>query len=290
LRYRMLVSDIDGTLLNSKGELTPDVVEAIREAHEQGILVTLATGRHLRGVLPLVEQIGVGVPVILGNGAVIVDPLKKETLLHKPLSQVTTQAILDVIRKHDLWASLFRHTWEGVDTYYDRDPGFDEAYLFVHKDNPAVAQQVEDLRAFVHQEPIKVLLVERPEKVRALVEDLKRLDYAFNMVVSDHDFPDYTFLEMFDHTSTKAAGISHLAEMFKLRPEEIVAVGDNVNDIEMVEYAGLGVAMGNAAPLLKEKADWVTRSNDEDGVAYLIREKLLGGTDSRSSKVSVVEG
>ena len=275
MTYKMLVSDIDGTLLNSQGQLTPAVIGAIREAHEQGIIVTLATGRHLRGVKQIVQRIGVSVPVILGNGAVIVDPYKGETLLHRPLAPETTAAILDVIAKHGLWSSLFFHRAEGVDTLYDRDPGFAEAYLFIHKDQPDVAQQVEDLKAFAAQHPIKVLLLDTPNKVHSLAEDLSKLEHPFSMVVTDHDFPDYTFLECFAPALSKATGIEHLTKLFGLSPEQVVAVGDNVNDMEMIDYAGLGVAMGNATAELKRRADFVTKTNDQDGVAYLIREKML---------------
>ncbi len=273
MRYKMLVCDIDGTLLNSKSQLSEEVIAAVQEAYRQGVIVTLATGRQLRGVLEIVEQLGVSVPVILGNGVVIADPAKQETLLHRPLSEETTHRILDVIGSHGMWSSVFAHTFEGVDTYYDIDPGFDEAYIFIHKDS-GFAQQVEDLKTATGA-PIKVLLVDRPEKVNALVEDLRKLDVPFNMVISTHDFPDYTFLEMFHHESTKASGIEHLAAMFDIEREQIVAVGDNVNDLEMIEYAGLGVAMGNAAQPVKERADLITKSNDEHGVAHLIREYIL---------------
>src|SRR4051812_30582901 len=109
MRYKMLVCDIDGTLLNSQSKLTEGVKAAIREAHEAGVVITLATGRQLRGVLPLVEELGVNVPVVLANGAVIADPLQKKTLLHKPLPWKTAHAVLDVIKKHGVWSSVWTH-------------------------------------------------------------------------------------------------------------------------------------------------------------------------------------
>lgn len=275
MNYKMIVSDIDGTLLNSQGHLTEGVKSAVRKLHAEGVIVTLATGRNLRGVLPLVEELGLNVPVILGNGTVIVDPLKKETLLHRPLPVDTAHKILDVIAGHGLWSSIFVHTFEGIDTYYDRDPGFDAAYLFVNRD-PSISRQVEDFRQLTGVDPLKVLLIDRPEKVNPLIEDLKKIDdHKFSMFVSTYDFPGYTFLEMFDHASSKAAGIDHLAKQFGIAAEEVVAVGDNLNDMEMIEYAGLGVAMGQGVEELKRAADWTTRSNDEDGVAHLIHERIL---------------
>lgn len=274
MTIKMLICDIDGTLLNSKGELTPGVIAAVQEAHQKGLIVTLATGRHLRGVVPIVEKLGVNVPVILSNGAIIVDPMKQETMLHHTIDLETTHAILDVIKKHDLWSSLFFHEFAGIDTFYDRDPGFPEAYYFVQQD-PTITKLVPDLKEITHANPLKVLLLEKTEKVLPLVEDLRKLDYKFNMVVSGHDFPGYTFLELNPYGITKASGIVHLAKLLGLDQSEIAAVGDNVNDIEMIEHAGLGVAMGNAAQELKAKAALLTKSNDEDGVAYLIREHLL---------------
>lgn len=275
MEYRMLVSDIDGTLLNSKSELTTGTIQAIRDAYDNGIIVTLATGRQLRGVIDIVKQIGISVPVILGNGAVVVDPLEQKTLLHQTLDEETTRAIVEVIRAHGLWSSVFVHTFEGVDTYYDLDPGFDEAYIFIHKHIPEVVQQVESLKEVAHLHPIKVLLIDRTEKVMPLYEDLQKLPQAFNMVVSDHDWPGFTLLECFHHKTTKASGIRHVAEIFNIPAEQIVAVGDNTNDFEMIEFAGLGVAMGNAHAALKERADWITKTNEQDGVAHLIRSKML---------------
>jgi Cof subfamily protein (haloacid dehalogenase superfamily) len=278
MTFKMLVSDIDGTLLNSQGLLTVGVKRAVHKLHEQGVVVTLATGRNLRGVIPLVEELGVSVPVILGNGTVIVDLLKKETLLHRPLPLDTAHQILDVIRGHGLWSSVFVHTFEGIDTYYDRDPGFAEAYLFVNRD-PNVSKQVKDFREVAGVEPLKVLLIDRPEKVNPLIEDLRKIEgHKFNMVVSTYDFPGYTFLEMFDHASTKASAIDYLAKKLGITPAEVVAVGDNVNDIEMIRYAGFGVAMGQGPAEVKAAADWTTKSNDEDGVAYLIYERILNCT------------
>lgn len=274
--YKLLVSDIDGTLLNSKGELTQGTIEAIRQAFDNGIIVTLATGRQLRGVLDVVQQIGISVPVILGNGVVVVDPLEQKTLLHQTLDEATTKAILDVIKAHGLWASVFVHTFEGIDTYYDQDPGFAEAYLFIHKQFPEVVQQVESLHDVAHLHPIKVLLIDKTEKVMPLYEDLQKLPNSFNMVISDHDWPGYTLLECFHYGSTKASGIQHVAEIFNIPAEQVVAVGDNTNDYEMIEFAGLGVAMGNAHATLKERANWITKTNDEDGVAHLIHTKILG--------------
>ncbi|MBL0386427.1 HAD family phosphatase [Tumebacillus sp. ITR2] len=275
MTYKMLISDIDGTLLNSKMELSQATIEAIREAYDQGIIVTLATGRQLRGVVDIVKQIGISVPVILGNGAVVVDPLEQKTLLHQTLDVETTDAILDVIAAHGLWSSVFVHTFEGVDTYYDQDPGFAEAYIFIHTHIPEVVQQVESLKDVAHLQPIKVLLIDKTEKILPLYDDLKKLPQNFNMVISDHDWPGFSLLECFHYGTTKASGIQHIAEVFNIAPEQIVAVGDNTNDWEMIEFAGLGVAMGNAHPSLKERADWITKTNDEDGVAYLIREKML---------------
>ncbi|HEU4964799.1 MAG TPA: Cof-type HAD-IIB family hydrolase [Bacilli bacterium] len=274
--YKMLVCDIDGTLLDSNSQLAPQVIEAIREAHKQGVVITLASGRPLRGVVPIARQLGVNVPVILGNGALIVDPLKQETLLHRGLDEATTHAILDVIAAHRQWAGVFTHAFEGIDTYYDRHPGHREALLFVNKD-PQVSQQVESLKQIAHLDPIKVLSIEKTESVKGLVQDLRSLaeERKFNFLSFDHDFPGFTFLECFEREATKARAIHHLARELGIAREQIVTVGDNLNDLEMVEYAGLGVAMGNAVPELRAKADWQTTTNDEYGVAHLIRERIL---------------
>jgi Cof subfamily protein (haloacid dehalogenase superfamily) len=274
-KYKMLVCDIDGTLLNSQSKLTERTKETLKRAAEKGIHITLATGRRLDNAVPIAEELGIDVPLILANGTVIVDALNKQTLLHKPLPNEVVRRILPLLKQTGIWTRLYRHSFEGIETYYDRHPEIPEAWLFTSED-PKRGQHLDYTHDTLDFDPVNIVVLDTEEKVIPVIEELRKelLNLPFNLLVH-HDFPGYLLLEVMHHECSKASGIVFLADRLGIQPEEIVVVGDNVNDLEMVEYAGLGVAMGNAVQELKEIADEIAPTNDEDGVAWLVEKYFI---------------
>jgi Cof subfamily protein (haloacid dehalogenase superfamily) len=268
--YKMLVCDIDGTLLNSLSKLTDRTKEALQKVSAKGIKVTLATGRRLDNAVPVAQKLGIHAPLILANGTVIVDVLNQKTLLHKPLPKQVVERLLPLLQKSNIWTRLYRHSFEGIETYYDRIPEIPEAWLFTSK-NPEKGQQLAYTHDSLDFDPVNIVVLDRQEKVDPIIEKIRQelIHAPFNLLVHN-DFPGYLLLEILHHECSKASGIDFLAKQFGIRRDEVIVVGDNVNDLEMVDYAGWGVAMGNAVEELKEIADEIAPTNDEDGVAWLV--------------------
>lgn len=273
--YKMLVCDIDGTLLNSRGELTQRTIHTLRQAAAKGAKITLATGRRLDNATPIAEQLGIDAPLILANGTVIVDALQRKTLLHHPLPKEVLQRLLPLLKETGVWTRLYRHAFDGAETYYDRDPDDPEAWLFASKD-PVRGQKRDYSPDTLDFDPVNIVVLDKQEKVEPLLDKLRKelIHLPFNLLVH-HDFPGRLLLEILHHQCSKASGIAYLADMFGIDRKEIIAVGDNVNDIEMIEYVGWGVAMGNAVEELKQVADEIAPSHDEDGVAWLAEKFFL---------------
>lgn len=267
-RYRMLALDLDGTLANSDKEITPPVRTAVHEAIAAGVQVVLASGRPLVGVAPVADVLGLdelGGYVLSNNGARVIEWRSKEVV-----------ANLTVPRRAVEEACAAAHEF-GFDTL-----AYDDAFLYSERpesrwvererfNNSSVAKRVDDLAAFVTWEPNKVMVVGDPDRLTVAKEALgSRLAGVADVFLSEP-----FFIEVVPPGVRKDTAIAKLAERHGIRREEVLAVGDGYNDIPMLDYAGLAVAMANSYPGVREHADWVAPSNDEDGVVDVVRRFLL---------------
>ncbi len=264
---------MDGTLLTSRGTISPVTLAALDRARAHGLSLTLATGRRLATVQPQVEELGLTLPLILQSGAQIVDPGSGEALYSNPLPREQVAAVVRAAVE------------EGVQPILYEDRAIAQHLLTgpVAHDSPAMGPY----------------LAARPELVRRLSYDaLAAVDGALQVAVIDN-LPvarrvaarlqvahcrvlvsysaglDAYFLEVFHETCSKGEALRHLTAMLDIPLDAVVAVGDNYNDDEMLRAAGLGVAMSNAEPEILAIADKIVPSNDDDGIAALINE-LLG--------------
>lgn len=261
--YRFLALDLDDTLLNDKGHISPRNSAAIRAAQARGVVVTLATGRMYRSARVFAEELGVVVPLITYNGALVKDNAGR-VYLDRPLPLTAARIALNVARKHDVHVNLFLDD----ELYVDRDDEWTERYRRSSGVNPHFVSDLEDV---LTRAPNKVLFIAEPERLQSLRPELTARLGSEARVTSSKP----TFLEIIHPEVSKRSGIEYLLAFFGIRPEEAVAVGDNYNDLEMIDLAGLGVAMGNAPPEVKAKADYITASNTEDGVAQVIEKFIL---------------
>jgi hypothetical protein len=263
LPYRFLALDLDDTLLNDKGHISPRNSAAIRAAQARGVVVTLATGRMYRSARVFAEELGVVVPLITYNGALVKDNAGR-VYLDRPLPLTAARIALNVARKHDVHVNLFLDD----ELYVDRDDEWTERYRRSSGVNPHFVSDLEDV---LTRAPNKVLFIAEPERLQSLRPELTARLGSEARVTSSKP----TFLEIIHPEVSKRSGIEYLLAFFGICPEEAVAVGDNYNDLEMIDLAGLGVAMGNAPPEVKAKADYITASNTEDGVAQVIEKFIL---------------
>lgn len=264
---RAFACDLDRTLIGDDARLRPRTLAAIARSRRAGIPVIVATGRMFRSVRPYLEEAGIDDPVVCYQGAAVVDPLDGTFLLHEPLElEVAREAIrLLVAAGHPPNCYVDDRLFVASHTEYSR-----KYAEFQH----LPVTEVGDLVAWLERPPTKLVAVANPKEIPALRAMLaERLASSLFLTTS---LPH--LLELGNRAASKGSGLAFVAERLGLAAEHIVSFGDGENDIELLEWAGFGIAVDNADDLLKARADWVCPGVAEQGVAQLI-EALL---DSRS--------
>jgi Cof subfamily protein (haloacid dehalogenase superfamily) len=260
---KLVVSDIDGTLVTSDGVVSERTRREIERVIVSGVHFSVASGRPTRRVRTALAGLGVSVPIISSNGAVIEDLATGEIIVSLHLEHALVRRVLTI-------AADYEHLWSFIDTA----TGW--RFLAGQRDLPDVltywvneldAQVVDDLDHFFAEQPIVRKIVVAGEE-----HDLETLEPVVAALDGVYVTSSWTGnREIMVRGADKANAARHLAERLGIEPEEVLAIGDHRNDLELVAWAGTGVAMGNAAPELKEIADWITTSNDEDGVAHALQ-------------------
>lgn len=281
----LLALDCDGTLLDEAGTIRPRVRDAVRAAAEAGSLVTLATGRRLQAARGLAEALGVRTPLVLHDGAVVQDPYTGSVLYQDPLPPELVTTFVDLALDHALHPVVFRITADvGGDTIHvleatDQDP-LVAAYLAARfpiawGDRGAMlaAAPVVRVAAMGAEEPARRLYThihERAPELCCVVYLHSPSGYA--------QFPCYSVI-VTNGGCSKASAVVALAAQHGLTLADCVAVGDDINDIELLrrvrEAGGVSIAMGHALESVRAVAQHVVATNDEDGAAEAIERYVL---------------
>jgi Cof subfamily protein (haloacid dehalogenase superfamily) len=270
---RLLAVDIDGTLVNSHNQLTDTTRAALRRALESGIRVVLATGRRYSRALPLVEPLGLDVPLVTASGALIKHPATHDTLFRADFPRQTLREMLAIIAQAGYDAVLYGDTYEqGFDFYCCRtevpQPELAE-YLAL---NPGRGRHWPAIMVDPPPEVFAGFCMGTHAQMSLLAQALHaRLPGALELHVLRSPLYTGYMCELLPRGVSKWSGIRHLADQWAVADEEICAVGDDVNDIPMLRAAGLGVAMGNALPEVQAAADRVAPAHDDDGLAEVVR-------------------
>lgn len=271
-RYRLLAIDIDGTLVNSRDELTAATRQALVRAGESGIQVVLATGRRYSRTLHLVEPLGIHVPLVTASGALVKDPRDHRTLFQAAFEPDLLPNILQAMARLGFEPVVCADTYqEGFDYYQWRSEAASPELAEFFRLNPGCGRLWPNLLTEPPPGVFVAFTMGTREQMTALQKSLHSL---WPGKLSTHVLrsPRYTgFLcEVAPAGITKWSAIQRLAEQWGVTEPEICAVGDDVNDIPMIRGAGLGVAMGNALPEVKAAADRVAPSHDEDGLVHVV--------------------
>lgn len=268
MRYRLLVADIDGTLVNAAREITTPVLAAVRAAQAAGVRVCLATGRIWRSARRFVEGLGADPPVILYNGGLVYDFSRDEVWFRAPLPRQHATDVLRILRRHP---EVQPHLYVDDGVYV---PRMTEATLAYQRKDSLQAEVVGDLADWLEADPgrvpMKILNIGERPALEAVAREIEALPYAVNHVFSEIDY-----LEILPPGVSKGAALQAAAGRLGIEPEAVIAVGDNLNDLAMIEYAGLGVAMANAPEALRARADFVAPSNDDHGLQHVIEQFVL---------------
>jgi Cof subfamily protein (haloacid dehalogenase superfamily) len=278
--FRLLALDVDGTLLDSSGALRPRTSVAVARAAEAGIRPVLCTGRRYRRARPIAEALGLEAPLVCNSGAIVKEPAAHRTLWRADFDATLLNEILAVFREHSEPIVSFTDLGlVGPDFLVERRATgralFDD-YVDRNHEHAGVIPGWPDQphahdRAFFHLCAIGT----RPEMLRFERVVTERLGGRVRTFVQKSPLYSGTMCEVIRHDASKWAAVLHLAELWGVEPAEIVAVGDDMNDVPMLAGAGLGVAMGHAPEVVKAAADLVTGDHDDDGVAQLVESVLL---------------
>jgi Cof subfamily protein (haloacid dehalogenase superfamily) len=261
---KLIAMDMDDTVLNSRSEISGRTKQVIKAAVEKGIAVTFATGRMYSSCRPFALELSMDVPLITYNGALIQRALSDEVLFHQPVPLTAAQQITR-------WAEEKGHHLQAYvnDRVYVCERN--EKALWYGRHAGVEIYDVGSLVAFLQQEPTKMLIMAEPHTIDPIMGELQNLcGNAVHMARSKA-----AFLEIVHPTVSKGIALKYLAEQLGISRAEVMAVGDGYNDLEMLEYAGVSVAMGNAHQHVKDQADYVTESNENDGVARAIERLAL---------------
>ena len=264
--FKMICLDIDGTLLNSKHEISEKVKNAINmAANEKNITVILVSARMPKGITFLQKELEIEQPIICYSGALILD--KDSKILAKEIIDVSNlKEIYKLVSEHNVHMSLYRdNEWyiEDMDYWAKQESEITNIIPTVIEFNELIETWEKEGTG-----PNKILCMGDPEKINLLKEKTKVI--ALNIYPSKP-----TYLEIMPIAASKTSAINVLQKKFNIDKSEIIAMGDNYNDIDMLEYAGLGIAMGNAPDEVKKHGKDVTLTNDEDGVAAALK-KYIG--------------
>ncbi len=267
---KLLVLDIDGTIAGESNEISNQVIEAIKSTQAKGIQVAIATGRMYCSALRYHTQIASNLPLIAYQGAWIQDPTSKKIHQRLSIPRAITLELLDYFEQSELRKLLSVHFYIN-DQLYVRELT-EETQIYGQRSG-ITPIPVGDLRSCLTNEPTKILaLCPDTEVIDKLLENL-RLQYTAKQLYLTKSVA--TFFEATHPSVNKGAAVRYVAEeLLGLDRTNVMAIGDNFNDVEMLQYAGIGVAMGNAPVQVQAVAAWVAPSVEKDGVATAIEEFL----------------
>jgi len=264
MKYKFMAVDIDGTLLDSSDRLTEVNKEAILRASKEGLIFTLSTGRPVQGVQSLINALQLDTPVITYNGAMVVMSKSGEILYQQKLSAEDAKNVIELGNQRGCVVAV----WMENKLYVNE---LSEQALQYSTITGLAPEKILDAETLVRDGVTKVLWIDDPAVIERYQEEIGR--YLSGNVNYHTSRP--MFLEFVDKKASKALAMEKIGEHFGIKREEMIAVGDGYNDLSMIEYAGLGVAMANAKEAIRQKADYVTLSNDDDGIAHVIRKFVL---------------
>ncbi|NLP34924.1 MAG: HAD family phosphatase [Clostridiales bacterium] len=272
-KVKLIVSDIDGTLLTSDRKLTKENIEAIRKAKEQNIKFTLSTGRVASMIDYYIKTLEIDTPVITLNGAVVWDPVKKQTVSDIPMDLDELNGLLEFCKYHEMdYAAMTMGT-----NYFSKNSVRINRYQRYNEFAKSQGMSIMEVDTFDDEhrciegvKVYKILVTEKDPKRIKILED-----YLPTLKKTGFTASEPGLLDIAEKTVNKGMGVKKLAEAFNLRPDEVCTLGDYDNDIAMLQYAGFSVAMGNALDNVKKHAFYVTATNDESGLAEVVEKYIL---------------
>ena len=280
--YKLVAIDLDGTLLNSYGEVSENTKYAIKEAVENGVEVVLASGRPISSVEDLANDLHANHYLISGNGAIVYDMHKNEIVYDKFLTKEQVLNIVKICEENSIYYNIY--TENDVLT-----KSLNYNTLFYYSENTHKQEEkrtniniITDIYGYIQKTDyirfLKVTVCDQSQivfnsiikKLRTIpnidVLDVSHMSKKIIKTGTEENLVEYCYTEITNQNVNKWSALEYIMKEMNISKEEVIAIGDNVNDKEMIESAGLGVAMGNATQVIKEIAQVEVATNNEDGV------------------------
>jgi Cof subfamily protein (haloacid dehalogenase superfamily) len=270
MNYKMIVLDLDDTLLRDDLTISPRTKQALMEAQDAGVKVVLASGRPTSAMLSIAEELRLseyGSFILSFNGAKIINCRTGEEWFSSMLPTEFVHQLYGISRREKVWI----HTYVG-DMIITED---ENPYTDIEGKLTNIPIKVVDNFVDAVTEPVvKVLMLEEPEALSRVERKLQKEFTGRLSVMRSKPF----FLEFTEFGVTKGTSLNSLIQQLGISRDEVIAIGDSGNDLSMIQFAGLGVAMGNATEEIKALADFITDTNMNDGVAKVVEEFILRKT------------
>jgi cof-like hydrolase len=280
--YKLVAVDLDGTMLNRYGIVTEETKKIIKETIEKGTDVIIASGRPIDSIKTIAEEIGSKNYFIAGNGSLIYDIKKDEVIYEKFLDKQKILEIIDICENNSISYNIYTE-----ETILAKKLEYN--VLYYYKENLKKEEKnktnitiVEDMKKYIQDSPnnkfLKLTICDESKSIfNSIIRKLREIS---NIDVLDvghmsrktikqgtEDISiEYYYTEISLKDVDKWNAIEYLINKIGIEKEEVIAIGDNINDKKMIENAGLGIAMGQSTPIVRQMADYITENNDEDGV------------------------
>lgn len=267
MKYSLICTDIDGTLLDQNKVLLPQVKKCLKREADKGVRIALVSGRMPAGVELIEQELDIPCIKVCHAGSYIL--LGDQRISDKYLDADTLEKVYHRIAiEHKLALWVFQEeTWyvTGMDKYIEKEIVDIQQTPVVVEAEHLIAQWKKSGKG-----PNKILIAADPEEIREIYREIE----SYNWPEIDYACSADTFIELLPKGINKGEAVGEICNRLGIRKEEVVAFGDHELDIPLLEAAGIGIAMENAIPELKDKADYVTKTNNEGGVAYAIEHYL----------------
>ena len=262
--YKLIAVDMDGTLLNSDNQITDATVAAVKAAQNIGVVFTLSTGRPLQGVKRYIDQLNINCPVITYNGAVVVHSKSGKVLFSQDMDNDDAKLVYQQAKMRNIMFVV----WASGKLYVSE---FGEKADFYSRMTNTKAELIDNFDNLLAQGITKILWYHDADILESWIPQLNNIGLKNTTITKSRAY----FLEFFSDKASKAVAMEKLGQYYSIDRTQMIAIGDQTNDLPMIEYAGLGIAMGNAVEAVKAAADYITDDNNNDGVAKAIEKFVL---------------
>ncbi|ASW42416.1 Cof-type HAD-IIB family hydrolase [Clostridium isatidis] len=276
-KIKLICIDMDGTLLNSKHEVSDENKKAIKKAHDRGVNIALCTGRMFLSAKYYANLIGINTPIIASNGAFIKNGYNDKAIYENPLPKDIAIEIYKIAKKYRLTIQF--NSWNVL--FMETPASEEHAYVVMNRDLPKekrvkfiINEKLDEAIQNYEGNILKAGVIEKAankDKLWTAKEEIKDIFRDKLHVVSSGD----NNFEITVGSVSKGNATAYLANMLNIPQEEVMCIGDSENDLSMIKYAGIGVAMGNGLDIVKEAADFITDTNDNSGVSKAIERFVL---------------